>query len=82
MNMKRMISNFRIFSITKKDKMEKIYIIKYKKFKILKRHIFFINFVIPVICGKWGSKCKRIFEEEKSIAILKIIRLIKICNYF
>ena len=51
---------------------------KYGKFKKPEISIFFYKaFVISIICGKCGSKHKRIFKEEESIQVLKILDLIK-----
>ena len=36
-------------------------------------YLFYKTLVIFIICGKCGSKCKRIFKDEKSIEILKIL---------
>ena len=48
---------------------------KYRKFKNLKiSYIFEKTLVLSIICSKWSWK---IFEEEESIEILKIIGLIK-----
>ena len=61
--------------------MKKIFILSVKNtqnLKILKYLIFFYKtLVISVICGKYGSKCKRIFKEKESIEILKNLGWIK-----
>ena len=50
------------------QKIEKIY----KSWKIISKTV-----VVSIICRKWGSKHKRVFKEGESIAILKIVGLLK-----
>ena len=57
--------------------MIKIYCIKCKIHRNFKNpgisYLFYKTLVIFIICGKCGSKCKRIFKDVKSIEILKIL---------
>ena len=45
--------------------------------KTLKCHIFSIKHSYFIICQKFGKKVGRIFKEEESIEILKVLGLIK-----
>ena len=56
---------------------------KYRKFKKSKiSYIFKKILVIFVIWSKCKNEVEKIFKEEESIEILKIIGLIKKYNYF
>ena len=56
---------------------------KYRKFKKSKiSYIFKKTLVIFVIWSKCKNEVEKIFKEEESIEILKIICLIKKYNYF
>ena len=61
--------------------MIKIYCIKCKLHRNFKNpgisYLFYKTLVIFIICGKCGGKCKRIFKDEKSIEILKILVWLK-----
>ena len=50
---------------------------KYRKHKNLEIYCFCKTLVVSVICGKCGSKHKRIYREEESIEILRTLGLIK-----
>ena len=60
--------------------MEKIYCIicgNHRKFKNPKISIFFKKtLVLLIICSKCGNENEKIFKEEESIEILKILDLI------
>ena len=62
--------------------MEKIYFVicsKYKKFKNPKASNIFEKkkyFSLSIICSKCGNEDEKIFKEEESIVILKILGLI------
>ena len=60
--------------------MKKIYCAgcgKYKKFKNIEvSYIFEKTSVLSIICSKCGSKDEKMFKEEESIKILKILGLI------
>ena len=49
-----------------------------ENFTNLKYHILQKKIVLSIICIKCGSKDKKIFKEEESIEILKILDLIKV----
>ena len=49
-----------------------------ENFTNLKYHILQKKLVLSIICIKCGSKDKKIFKEEESIEILKILDLIKV----
>ena len=56
---------------------------KYKKFE--KPKISYLSektLLLSIICSKCKNKDEKIFKEEESTDILKIIALIKIYNYF
>ena len=38
--------------------------------------------VFPIICSKCKNEDEKLFKEEESIEILKILGLLKIYNYF
>ena len=46
-----------------------------KDFKILKYHTF-LNIILSIICSKSDRKDDKVFKEEESIEILKILGLI------
>ena len=51
---------------------------KYRKSKNPKiSWIFIKTLVLSIICGKCGSEGEKIFKEEESIEILKLLGLIK-----
>ena len=51
--------------------------IKYKKFKNPKiSYNFYETLAFSIICDKCGSKCEKIFQEEESTDILKVLGLI------
>ena len=50
---------------------------KLKKKKIIKKTLVF-----SLICSKCKNEHEKLFKEEESIEILKIIGLIEIYNYF
>ena len=60
--------------------MKKIYCAgcgKYKRFKNTEvSYIFEKTSVLSIICSKCGSKDEKMFKEEESIKILKILGLI------
>ena len=60
--------------------MRKIYCINCKKYKeFIKSRISYISYktlLLSSICNKCGSEDEKIFEEEESIEILKVIGLI------
>ena len=49
----------------------------YRKFKILKYHIFSKKHQFSVNCSKCENEDKKIFKEKESIEILKVLGLIK-----
>ena len=59
--------------------MEKLYCVicgKYRKFENLKiSYIFEKALVLSIICGKCGNEDEKIFKEEESTEILKILGL-------
>ena len=61
--------------------MKKIYYFKCKRYREFKNleisNIFYKTLAISIVCGKCGSKCKRIFTEGEPIDILKFLGLIK-----
>ena len=61
--------------------MKKVYSIKCKKYRKLKNpeisYFFYKTLVLSIICGKCGSKSKRILKEQESMEILTILGLIK-----
>ena len=61
--------------------MKKIYCIFYgkcRKFEIPNlSYIFEKTFVLSIICSKCENKDEKIFKEEESIEILKVLNLIK-----
>ena len=63
--------------------MKKVYCVicgmyrKLKKKKIIKKTLVF-----SLICSKCKNEHEKLFKEEQSIEILKIIGLIEIYNYF
>ena len=61
--------------------MKKICCVKCRKCKIFKNpeisYLFYKTLVVSIICGKCGSKRKRIFKEEESTEILKTLGLIE-----
>ena len=64
-------------------KIKRIISSKYRKFKKSKiSYIFKKTLVISVIWSKCKNEVEKIFKEEESIEILKIIGLIKKYNYF
>ena len=73
--------NDKIFSLTKKVMMKKIYCIicgKYRKFKNHKiSYIFETKWVLSIICSKCENEDENIFKEEESIATSKILNLIE-----
>ena len=81
MNMKKWKNNTKIFSITKKVKMKKIYCIicgKYKKFLNPKiSYIFDKTLFLSIIYSKCGIEDKKILKEEESVETLKSRTLIK-----
>ena len=65
--------------------MKKIYCIiceKYRKFKNPEICIFEKTLVLSIICIKFCSEDEKVFKEEQSIEILKILDLSKNVNYF
>ena len=73
-------NNFNIFSISsEKAKIKRICCVaccKHKKFKNPKiSYIFEETLVLSIICSKCANKDEKIFKEEESIKILKILRL-------
>ena len=66
--------------------MRKIYCINCRKYKEFKKpkvsYIFCKTLLLSSICNKCGNEVEKIFEEEESIEILKILELIEIYNYF
>ena len=76
--MRRMINNTKIFSITKK--MKKLYRVicgNYRKFEKPKLSYLLEKTVLSIICTKCKNKDEKIFKEEDSIEILKILGLIE-----
>ena len=69
-----------------KVKMKKINYVKCKKYRKFKNpekvYLFYKTSVVSVICGKCRSECTRIFKEEESLEILRILGLIKIIQFF
>ena len=71
------LKNTKIFSITKKVKMKKLYCIicgKYRKFE--KPKVSFLlekTLVLSIICIKCENVDEKIFKEEESIEILKFL---------
>ena len=64
-------------------KIKRIISSKYRKFKISEiSYIFKKTLVISVVWSKCKNEVEKIFKEEESIEILKIIGLIKKYNYF
>ena len=63
-----MIKNTKIFSITKKVKLKILDCVLWGKYKTL---------VLSTICSKYKNEDEKIFKEEESIEILKILRLIE-----
>ena len=59
--------------------MRKIYCINCKKYKeFIKSRISYISYktlLLSSICNKYGSEDEKIFKEEESIEILKVIGL-------
>ena len=54
---------------------------KHKKFKNLQMlYVFNKKFVIYIICDKCGSNDDKVFKEEESIEILKVLGLIDNIN--
>ena len=66
----------------KKVRMRKIYCTKSKKYKVFKKpklsHIYVKILLLSSLCNKCVSGDAKIFKEEESIEILKIIGLIEI----
>ena len=69
----------KIFSITKK--MKKLYCVncgKYRKFeKLQMSYLLEKTLVLSIICSKCKNEDEKIFKEEESIEILKILGLIE-----
>ena len=70
-----------MFSITKNIKIKKIYCFisgKYRKYRNLKTcYIFDKKLVLYIICSKCDNEDEKLFKEEESIKILKVLGLIK-----
>ena len=64
--------------------MKRIYIvfsaISIKNWKTLKFYVFNKNLVFSIICDKCGSNNDKVFKEEESIEILKVLGLIDNIN--
>ena len=50
---------------------------KYRKFKNPEIYLFYKTLVLSIICVECRDKNKRMFKEEESIGILKILGLFK-----
>ena len=74
-------SKYRNFNIYDKYRKLNIYG-KYRKFKTPKISCIFEKIlVLYITCNKCENKEGKVFKEQKSIEILKILNLIKIYNY-
>ena len=77
----KIIKTFFLWIDFKKVRMRKIYCIKrkkYKEFKTLKvSYISSKTLILSTICNKCGSENEKLFKEEESIEILKVLGLIK-----
>ena len=57
-----------------------LFVVSIENSKTLKHHTFLkktLTLVLSIICSNCQSKDKKIFKEEESIKILKILGLIK-----
>ena len=62
-----------MFSITKRFKMKKIILPKYRKFqKTEKSHILEKTLVLSIICSKCKNEYEKLFKEEESILKWKL----------
>ena len=71
-------NNTKIFSIT--EKMKKLYYVicgKYRKFDNPKIYFLIKTLVLSIICSKCNNEDEKLFKEEESTEILKILCLIK-----
>ena len=71
--------------VKNKFRWKKINCIKCKKYRTFKNPeivYLFYKTVVSVICGKCHSECTKIFKEEESLEILRILGLIKIIQFF
>ena len=76
--MKNMLKNTKIFSVTKKVKMKKLYCVicgKYREFKNPKiSYIFDNTLVVSITYSKCKNEDEKAFKEEKSTEVLKEVR--------
>ena len=76
--MRRMINNTKISSITKK--MKQLYCVICSKYRKLEKpkisYLLEKTLVLSIICSKCKNEDEKIFKEEESIEILKILGLI------
>ena len=65
---------------------KKIFCVAYSKYRKFKTpnvsYTFEKKLVLSITCSKWGNEDKKIFKEQESIGILKILVWLKIYNYF
>ena len=75
--MKRMKKYAKMFSITKKVKMKKLYCV-IENLRKLKCHTSWKKTLfLSIICRNWKNKDEKMFREEESIEILTILGLIE-----
>ena len=78
--MKRMIKNTKIFSLTttlNRKSYIALFVASIENFKNLKYHTFGKTLILFIIWSKCENEDEKIFKEEESIEMLKIVRLFK-----